>query len=233
MLPGDTKLLFRSWYLLVWERERLKTASYLHPFFNSIWINWRPVQAPEQKHRGKESASQNQISSCSWGKRGLEGHLLFNKGKNGVNQAVTSDSDFSSRLASNLTPRLIYMTTDLTACTCPQNIPSLAKGSSEDGVAELMTASGEYIHVPQAFTDVLSCVLPTPTWDVTQEQGSPSFQTGHRPSCFRNTTSNFWFLAVEPSAKGPAKLGAGHQNYPQTFFAGNIQFAALSISFKC
>lgn len=68
--------------------------------------------------------------------------------KNGLNQPVPSDSNFSSRLGSNLTPRLIYVTTDLTACTCLPNILSLAKGSSEDGVTELMTVSGEYIHVP-------------------------------------------------------------------------------------
>lgn len=102
-------------------------------------------------------------------KGGLEGHLLFNKGKNGVNQPATSDSNCSSIRASNLTPRLIYMTTDLTACTCPQNIPSLAEDSSKDGVTELMTVSGEYTHVPQDLKTVLSCVLPTLTWDVTQE----------------------------------------------------------------
>lgn len=76
-------------------------------------------------------------------KRGLEGYPLFNKEKIGVNQPITSDSNFSPRLASILTPRLIYMTRDLTAYACPQHTSSLAKDSHEDGVTELLRVFGE------------------------------------------------------------------------------------------
>lgn len=77
------------------------------------------------------------------GKWGLEGYPLFNKGKNGVNQPITSGSKFSPRLTSVLTPRLMCVTKDLTACACPQNVCSLARDSDGDGVTELVMLFGE------------------------------------------------------------------------------------------
>lgn len=119
------------------------------------------------------------------------------------------------------------MTTDLTACTCPQNIPSLAKGSSEDGVPELMTVSGKCLHVPWASTNSPFLCAPYPYTGWNTRVGEPlpfKLVRDHYVLKIYCQTSDSWLLNHQQRVSKAQSRTQEHQNYPQTIFTGNIQF---------